>query len=252
MLNQRFQACWSLGRDLSVDESLVPFKGRTFLKQYIKNKPHKWGVKLWPLTCSTTGYVWRFSVYSGKQNNAPEHRLSYRVVMELARGLYGKFHRVFMDNFYTGVELFAGLFTRGVYAIGTVRRNRKHLPADVIDPKTIKPLQRGQSIWRRFTFMLCVTWKDTRDVTLLSTCSRATGNDTVRRNTVVNGQHQALDVPVPPCIVDYNKYMGGVDLQDQYCTYYTVKKKTRKWWKVILPGAWTWQSLTRTLPCATP
>ena len=29
-------------------------------------------------------------------------------------------------------------------------------------------------------------------------------------------------------------FMGGVDKCDQFCTYYTIKRKTRKWWKVIL------------------
>ena len=138
-----------------------------------------------------------------------------------------------MDNFYSGVNLFVDLYTRGTYAIGTVRRNRKHLPPDIIAPAAVKIMNRGDTAFRRSNFLLCSTWKDTRDVTLLSTCSPANGNDTVRRNTVQNGQHAVLQVPVPPCVVSYNKYMGGVDLGDQFCTYYTVKRKTRKSWKVI-------------------
>lgn len=233
MLNSAFQRCWVLDRNISVDETLIPCKGRSFLKQYIKNKPHKWGIKLWVLACSATGYVWRFSVYAGKQQDAPEHRLSYRVVMDLVKGLYHRNHCIFMDNFYSGVELFVDLLSRGVYAVGTVRRNRKHLPPSVIDAAEIKKLKRGESIFRRFYALLCTTWKDTRDVTLLSTCHQANGTETVRRNTVTNGQHAVIDVPVPPCIADYNRAMGGVDLADQNSTYYTVKRKTRKWWKVI-------------------
>lgn len=30
----------------SVDEQIIPFKGRSTLKMYIKNKPHKWGFKI--------------------------------------------------------------------------------------------------------------------------------------------------------------------------------------------------------------
>jgi hypothetical protein len=29
----------------SVDEFIAPFKGRSSLKQYVRNKPHKWGIK---------------------------------------------------------------------------------------------------------------------------------------------------------------------------------------------------------------
>ena len=232
-LNASFQQSWNLGREISIDESLVPTKGRSYLKQYIKNKPHKWGIKLWVLACSTTAYVWRFSVYSGREGDRPEHGLSYSVVIKLMAGLFHKWHCVFMDNFYSSVNLFVDLFTRGTYAIGTVRRNRKHLPPAIIDPITIKRMNRGQSIFRRAYFLLCSTWKDTREVTLLSTCSPATGDGTVVRNIVQQGQHTVLNVPVPPCVLQYNKYMGGVDLGDQFCTYYTVKRKTRKFWKVI-------------------
>ena len=30
----------------AIDEQIIPFKGRNALKQYIRNKPHKWGFKL--------------------------------------------------------------------------------------------------------------------------------------------------------------------------------------------------------------
>lgn len=35
----------------SVDEIIIPFKGRTFMKQYNKNKPHKWGIKMFAIAC---------------------------------------------------------------------------------------------------------------------------------------------------------------------------------------------------------
>ena len=41
-LNKSFQAAWQLGRNLFIDETLIPCKGRTFLKQYIETKPFKW------------------------------------------------------------------------------------------------------------------------------------------------------------------------------------------------------------------
>ena len=38
----KFQAL-PQGQMLSIDEQMVPFKGRSVLKQYIPKKPHKWG-----------------------------------------------------------------------------------------------------------------------------------------------------------------------------------------------------------------
>ena len=35
----------------------------------------------------------------------------------------------------------------------------------------------------------------------------------------------------PECIIDYNKWMGGVDLYDQLCCYYLFDHRTWKWWR---------------------
>ena len=35
-------------------------------------------------------------------------------------------------------------------------------------------------------------------------------------------------------IIDYNNYMGGVDLTDQYLSYYSMTtRQTLKWWKKV-------------------
>jgi hypothetical protein len=54
-----------------VDERIVGFKGRHFLKQYISNKKaHRWGAKLFVLAESRTGYTHQVSVYKGRRNTA--------------------------------------------------------------------------------------------------------------------------------------------------------------------------------------
>ena len=50
---------------ISVDERMVKSKARFFFKQYIMNKPVKWGFKLWTLVCSVTGYTIDMVVYTG-------------------------------------------------------------------------------------------------------------------------------------------------------------------------------------------
>ena len=56
MLNENFQLTYSPGADLIVDESLIPFRGRVLFRQYIPNKTHKYGVKLYKL-CSPNAYT---------------------------------------------------------------------------------------------------------------------------------------------------------------------------------------------------
>ena len=49
----------------SVDELIIPFKGRSSLKQYVRNKPHKWGIKVFA-RAGSSGIVYDFEVYVGK------------------------------------------------------------------------------------------------------------------------------------------------------------------------------------------
>jgi hypothetical protein len=54
---------------LYVDEQMVPFKRNHSLKNYIKNKPIKWGYMVLALA-GQRGYVYRFQIAG---DNLPEH-----------------------------------------------------------------------------------------------------------------------------------------------------------------------------------
>ncbi|KAK3773982.1 hypothetical protein RRG08_056754 [Elysia crispata] len=43
------------------------FKGRLTFRQYMPGKPIKWGIKVWALSESTTGYMSYFQVYTGRE-----------------------------------------------------------------------------------------------------------------------------------------------------------------------------------------
>jgi hypothetical protein len=53
---------------LVIDESMVPFRGRLHFRQYIPNKTHKYGIKLYKL-CTTDGYTCNISVYRKRDDN---------------------------------------------------------------------------------------------------------------------------------------------------------------------------------------
>ena len=64
-LHQPFQ-------NASVDERMVKSKGRPGIKQYLKDKPTKWGIKLWVLADSLNGYTCDFDVYIGKNSQSSQ------------------------------------------------------------------------------------------------------------------------------------------------------------------------------------
>lgn len=87
--------------EISVDESMVPFKGRLSFKQYMKDKPCKFEIKFWMLADATSAYCWNFDVHVGKYGTEINRTfgLSAHVVIDLLRGLENKGHCVFTDNF---------------------------------------------------------------------------------------------------------------------------------------------------------
>nr|XP_039264879.1 uncharacterized protein LOC120340637 isoform X2 [Styela clava] len=59
-----FETCYTPGREISIDETLIPFKGRISFRQCIKTKRARFGIKVWVLAESSTGYVSRLQIYT--------------------------------------------------------------------------------------------------------------------------------------------------------------------------------------------
>ena len=75
-----------MNEKLSIDEQMIPFKGRHSLKNYVKNKPKKWGYKAFVL-CSSEGIAHKFELYTGKavhDPSLPDIGVSSNVVLRLA------------------------------------------------------------------------------------------------------------------------------------------------------------------------
>lgn len=68
-LSTKFEEEAVFTQNLSLDEMIIPFKGRLFYRVYMKDKPHKWGVKVYAL-CTKDGYLARFEVYGSKKSSS--------------------------------------------------------------------------------------------------------------------------------------------------------------------------------------
>ena len=85
--------------ECAIDEAMIPFQGRSTLKQYLPLKPIKRGIKVWVRADSHNGYFSQFDIYTGKgSNTSPELGLGGSVVRLLTCPIVGKFHQVFMDS----------------------------------------------------------------------------------------------------------------------------------------------------------
>ncbi|KAK2183987.1 hypothetical protein NP493_288g03005 [Ridgeia piscesae] len=228
-LNDQFQAVYVPYGKYTVDESMVKFKGRLEFRQYLPAKPTKWGVKVWVLAESDTGYLSKFQVYTGRAPGGQERGLTHRVVTDLVDHLYGQYTQVYFDNFYTSPDLLTYLHARQVYACGTVRANRKNLPTALL-PKNVN-LQRHEFKVAQKDELSFVVWQDTKPVCVLSNFHDPTAMGAVSRRVRLGGGAQ--HVAVPAVVADYQKYMKGVDLMDQMVGYYIIQHRSKKWWRRI-------------------
>ena len=65
-LVSNFRMAYTPHQNLSVDESIISYKGRLSWIQYMPNKPTKWGMKAWCLADSINGYIWNLKIYTGR------------------------------------------------------------------------------------------------------------------------------------------------------------------------------------------
>ena len=218
------------GRDLSVDESMIKYKGRLAFRQYMPAKPTKYGIKDFVLAEADTGYCLKFMTYTGKylfpRKDIP---LTSQVVLDLLRGYEHKGHIVYMDNFYTSPELFYTLETLSIGACGTARTNRKHMPPD-LKPEALK-LKRGDDpVFMRAGNLVGCGWQDVKRVTCLSTAhTNNTCEKTIRQKD--NPEGRLLDKPV--MVEEYNAKMSGVDRLDQMLGSYAYSHKSLKWYRAV-------------------
>ena len=227
LLLAQFQALYEVNGYVSVDESMVKYKGRLSFRQYLPMKPVKWGIKVWVMAESSTGYVNNFQAYTGAIVGKTETGLAHRIVSDLAQPYFGSNLCVYMDNFYTSVKLLLDLQGRGVQACGTVRAGRKDLPKNKELTKAAGLTKHAFNVAQRDDLTFCV-WQDTKTVMVLSNFHDPTEHGSVRRR--VGGQRQT-DVRVPACLADYQKHMKGVDLLDQMVGYYQIHHRSTKWWR---------------------
>ena len=56
MLSSKWKSIYTPGTNLALDETVVAYKGQILFKTYNPDKPHKWGMKIYVLADSISGY----------------------------------------------------------------------------------------------------------------------------------------------------------------------------------------------------
>lgn len=191
LIVRRWQSGYYPNREISVDETIIPFKGRTGMKVYKPNKPHKWGINCWNVAESCTGYVWNAELYQGKRNNETEVGMYKTLVSRMCQPLFDRGHHLYMDNLFSSPELYTTLAANQLGACGTLRVNRVGTP-DEIKATKMKKGDDMRSV--RDGHMMFISWFDKRQVNVVSTVHNAS---TFVKAVRARGQNDRREVDKP-------------------------------------------------------
>ncbi|KAJ8937870.1 hypothetical protein NQ314_011671 [Rhamnusium bicolor] len=147
---------------------------------------------------------------------------SKKVVLNLMKNHLGCGRSLYINNFYTGIDLAEELLRNNTYCTGTLNVKRKGIPEEVKKAS----LKKGDTVSKYQKAILVGKWKDKREVLYLST--EFENNLT----EIENRRGKQLKKPLP--ILEYNKYMCGVDHKDQMLSYYPCERKTIRWYKEVV------------------
>ncbi|XP_069157023.1 piggyBac transposable element-derived protein 4-like [Procambarus clarkii] len=225
---RKFRDFYVPAQKLVIDESLVLFKGRVAFKQYIPSKQNRFGLKFFVLCDCETGYVLHMILYSASDVDIPginPHGFSGSVVKSLIAPWMNKGHILYTDNYqyYISPMLARFLNENRTELVGTVKPGRREM--SVFDNK----LEVGDCQLRKCDqIQYSVSWKDKREVNLLTT---------VHDGTMVNSGkvNRVMQEPVykPDCVLYYNINMCLVDKSDLMVGTVKCVQKTLKWTKKV-------------------
>ena len=268
-LRKRFQQLITPSTHVSIDEIIAKFTGRSPHTLYIKNKPIPKGFKILALCdrgytfdylytsrggvpqileenieIATEGLTWRPSDDEPAFFN--DLSSTSRAVVQLALSLprTRRDYVIYFDNFFSNTRLLSALRFYNIAASGTARTNSAEYP------QQLKKHEKRGNKWNwgktedlvvRDVSHIC--WRDRVLVRFMTTCYKASeitnvprkrphGTNLLDRQEIQRlwGEEYRTTIPQLSIAVDYNLFMGGVDIADQMRSYYSCHMKSQRNW----------------------
>ncbi|KAL0894586.1 hypothetical protein ABMA27_013153 [Loxostege sticticalis] len=219
------QKLYNVSECATVDEMLVPFRGRTHLMIYMPMKPAKYGLKFMCLCDAKNGYFYNCYIYTGRGSDGEgltdeekKFMVPTQSVIHLAKPLFGSNRNITCDNWFTSMELVDYLKKNGLTCVGTMKKNKREIPPEFLPSKRRVVGSTLYGFTGQNTILSHVP-RQNKAVILLSSMHHAEAFDEATGK--------------PEIIEFYNKTKGGVDEIDKKCSIYTSSRRTRRWPMVV-------------------
>ncbi|CAF1167844.1 unnamed protein product [Rotaria sordida] len=208
--------------NITVDEQLVPFRGRCCFVQYMPKKPAKYGLKFWTLCDVKIRYVLALELCTGKVGNTVQRNISTNIVLHLVDQLPKNVQQgrnITFDRYFSDFNLVQNLLERKMTSLGVVNHKRSFVPNEL---KLIR--QDLYSSWFYFS----------GQSTILSYQAKEKKPPVILLSTL----HDFAEVfdnekKLPTMIHDYNQTKFGVDVIDQCINNYTCRRITCRWPMIV-------------------
>lgn len=203
-------------QELSLDETMMPWRGRLSFNVYNSSKIHKYGILFRVICEAESGYICNFKIYTGSSSDLAG------TINTLVHPYIGVNHHLYMDNYYNSVKIVEDLLNKNIRVCGTLRQNRipKELQNSDVKPGEIEFIRKGDT--------LILLFNNKRIVKMITNIHSAEIVDTRKID-----RRTKKKIFKPKCIVDYNKYMSGVDRAGQYLVNCSLFRRTLKWYKKL-------------------
>ncbi|XP_025415575.1 piggyBac transposable element-derived protein 4-like [Sipha flava] len=131
-MNENLAKNYSPYENITIDEQLFPYRGKTKFTQYIPSKPAKYGIKIWWACDSKTKYPLQGKLYTGRQEgNERETNQGENVMLQLAKSYSNSGRTIIADNFFTTLEGAKRLTKIGLAFVVTIRSNKRCIPEEM-------------------------------------------------------------------------------------------------------------------------
>ncbi|GBP65695.1 PiggyBac transposable element-derived protein 4 [Eumeta japonica] len=128
--SNNLKVIFTANKQLSLDESMVLWRGRPYFRRYTKDKRRKYGIKLY-LSTEPDGLVLWVHLFGGSTDVTGGKGHTEKIVMHLAKKFLDKGHFVYKDQFYNGYDLAVKLLENKTFCIGTLAKMSKLNPSAV-------------------------------------------------------------------------------------------------------------------------
>eukprot|EP00102_Acyrthosiphon_pisum_P019881 XP_016657091.1 PREDICTED: piggyBac transposable element-derived protein 4-like [Acyrthosiphon pisum] len=212
---QRCQAVYTVGENCTIDEMLEAFRGRCSFRQYIPNKPNKYGIKIQALVDSRTFFISNMEVYVRTRPDGPfkfENKPS-SIVKRMITPISKTGRNITIDNWYTSIPLVNELLeNHNLTTVGTLRKNKKEIPPCFLDTKR---REKNSTLFGYSKNLMITSYvpRKNKNVILVSSMHNQGVIDT-----------DSGDQNKPEIITFYNSTKGGVDVVDELKGEYSVSR----------------------------